>query len=123
MYTILSTSRNTRLLLARNDTLALAGFRVVSPRTPEEAPYLALEKKVDAVLIGHSIEQNDRRILIEALRRTAPDSLIFFVYAAPERSGEPLADVSLDVTSGTGPLIKELQKRLPREQRRKIAGD
>ncbi len=117
MYKILSTSRNTRLLLERNDTLALSGFRVVSPRTPEEAPFLALEQKVDAVIIGHSIEARARAPLIEALRRVCPKSLVIFVYAYPDTQGEDLADLSLDVSEGPMPLIDALQKLLPQGSR------
>jgi hypothetical protein len=113
MYSILSVSRNTRRLLERNGTLALAGFRVFSPRTPEEAPCLALEKNVDAVVIGHSVEPPDRAIIIEAIRRVCPECIIVFAYASPDTAGEPLANVSIDVTHGAEPLIDELQNRLP----------
>jgi hypothetical protein len=114
MYNILSVSRNTRLLLHRNNALALYGFRVVSPRQPEETPFLALQQKVDAVVIGHSVEPESRAIIIEAVRRLCPGCVIVFVYAKPETTGEPLADVSLNVTNGPEPLIHDLQERLPR---------
>jgi len=114
MYLILSISRNTRLLLRRNDTLALAGFRVISPRTPEEGPYLALEQNVDAVIIGHSVEPRNRAILIKAIRKLCPQCVILFVFARPDTEGEPLADVSLDVTHGPDSLIRALRERLPR---------
>jgi DNA-binding NarL/FixJ family response regulator len=115
MYKILSISRNIRLMLERNDTLALCGFRVVSPRTPEEAPLLARQQKVDAVIIGHSVEPESRAELIGAIRRLCPKCLIFFVFVAPDHGEEPLADVSLDVTRGTEPLIRAIQARLPRQ--------
>jgi hypothetical protein len=115
MYNILSISRNTRLLLQRNDSLALAGFRVISPRTPEEAPFLALQQDVDAVVIGHSVEPSNRATLIEAIRKLCPACIVLFVYASPDTEGEPLADVSLDVNGGTEPLIRALRQRLPRQ--------
>jgi hypothetical protein len=114
MYNILTISRNTRLLLGRNDTLALAGFRVVSPRTPEETPFLALQQNVDAVIIGHSVEPEVRRIAIEAIRTLCPHCLIAFVYVGQPQQ-EPLADISLDVTRGNEPLVNWLQNRLPRK--------
>ncbi len=113
MYNILSVSRNTRLLLSRNDTLALAGFRVVSPRTPEEAPFLALQQDVDAVIIGHSVESDVRKTLIYAIRHLCPNCLIYFVFIG-EYQEEPLADASIDVTTGNDPLVRELQRKLPR---------
>ncbi len=83
MYNILSVSRRTRLLIERNESLALSGFRVISPRVPEEAPLLAIQQNVDAVVIGHSVEAPKRRIIIEAIRRACPDCLIVFAYTRP----------------------------------------
>ncbi len=98
----------------RNDALALAGFRVMSPRSPEGAPFLAQQQHVDAVVIGNSIEAHKRRTIIEAIRRLCPECLIVFVYADGENGGEPLADVEVEVTDGLQQLIEELQHRLPR---------
>ena len=114
MYRVLSFSRNVRMLLSRNDVLAMAGFSVVSPREPEQAPMLAAQQQVDAVVIGHSVPAAVRGVLIPELRRLCPDCVICFVYAAPDTTGEPLADVSLNVTNGPEPLIWELQHKLPR---------
>jgi hypothetical protein len=114
MYTVLSLSRNTRLLLERHNTLAMAGFRVVSPRNPEEAPFLALQKNVDAVIIGHSIEPANRAVLMKTFRRICPACLVVFVYTYPQSQGDPHADLSVDVTKGSHPLIDALQARLPR---------
>ena len=114
MYRILSTSRNVRLLLERNSVLAMAGFSVISPKTPEQAPALAAQEHVDAVIIGHSIDAELRRSLISELRRVCPGCVICFVYQAPDTQGEPLADISLDVTKGPDPLIVALQEKLPR---------
>jgi hypothetical protein len=115
MYKILSVSRNTRLLLERNNTLALAGFCVVSPRTPEQAPFLAFEQRVDAVIIGHSVEQEMRETIIEMVRKLCPHCVIAFVYIGAQQR-EPLADVSLDVSAGNESIIRVLQQRLPREK-------
>lgn len=113
MYNVLTVSRNTRLLMARNDTLALAGFRVVSPRIPEEAPFLALQQKVDAVIVGHSVEPEVRATLIEAIRRVCPRCTVLFVYTG-EGEVEPAADISLDVSRGNETIITYLQTRQPR---------
>ena len=117
MYRILSTSRNVGLLLSRNNTLAIAGFSVISPKYPSEAPKLAIQENVDAVVIGHSVELPLRKSLIHELRAMCPDCLICFVYVRPESAEEPLADVSLDVTHGPELLITALQERLPRKKR------
>ncbi len=116
MYRILSTSRNVRLLLERNNILALAGFTVVSPKHPEQTPVLAAQEEVDAVIIGHSVDPDTRKGLIADLRRVCPGCLICFVYVAPETEGEPSADISLDVTNGPEPLVAYLQPQLPRDK-------
>lgn len=114
MYSLLSVSENVRLLLARNDALAIAGFSVVSPKRPKEAPLLAGERAVDAAIIGHSIDPEERKVIIPEIRRHCPSCLIVFVYVAPDKATEPLADISLDVTYGPESLIAVLQEKLPR---------
>ncbi len=112
MFKILSVSRRTRLLIERNDTLALYGFRVISPRTPEEAPLLAVQQNVDAVVIGHSVEGPKRQALIQQIRRRRPDCMVLFVYAQPNGPDEALADTQIDVTDGPEALVRELRSRL-----------
>jgi hypothetical protein len=104
-------------LLDRNSVLALAGFSVISPKYPEQTPSLAAQEKVDAVIIGHSVDPFIRKSIIRDLRSTCPRCVICFVYAAPETKGESLADASLDVTDGPKALIRLLQERLPRNTR------
>ncbi|HUI84580.1 MAG TPA: hypothetical protein VL240_10165 [Candidatus Binatia bacterium] len=104
------------MLLERNDILAMAGFKVISPRHPDEAVMLAATEDVDAVVIGHSVDPDTRTEIITGLRSTCPGCVICFVYAAPETKGEPLADVSLDVSKGPEPLVAYLKDRLPREK-------
>ena len=94
MYRILSISRNVRLLLSRNNTLALAGFSVVSPKHLEQAPLLAGQEAVDAVVIGHSVDSKTRQKIITELRRLCPGCLICFVYEKPDEGTESLADIS-----------------------------
>ena len=112
MYTILTTGRDTNLLLRRNDELALAGFRVVSPRRAEEAPSLALQLHVDAVVIGATVEQPARAVLIEQIRKLIPHTLLVCMYSTPESSADPRADISLDVNQGMQPLIEALRSHL-----------
>lgn len=104
-----------RLLLSRNSVLALAGFSVISPKSPEEAPLLASREQVDAVVIGHSVDSETRKRIIAELRRLCPACLICFVYELPDEGKEPLADVSLDVTKGPDALVNFLEERLPRK--------
>ncbi len=114
MYRILSVSRNVRLLITRNDALAIAGYSVVSPRDPVDATLIVVQQRIDAVVIGHSVEPSVREPLIGDIRRLKPAMPIFFVYTAPYRGGEPLADVSVDVTNGPQTLIAAMQERMLR---------
>lgn len=87
MYRVLSTSRNVSLLLSRNGSLAMAGFSVISPKRPEDAPQLASNERVDAVVIGHSVDAPTRKKLISELRGVCPGCLICFVYVSPDTDG------------------------------------
>lgn len=116
MPRILSISRNPSLLAMRNDTLALAGYAVASPKEPTEAVLLASQQPFDAVVVGHSVERETRKSLITTLRNLRPFMPIVFVYTEPERVEEPLADVSVDVTNGSVPLVSALDEWLRRAQ-------
>ena len=96
MYTVLSVSRDEHLLLQRNDALAMCGYRVVSPRLVEDAPLLASEKHVDALVVGESVEAQNRTSLISAIRRLRPSCVVLFVYTGSSEKREPLADVSVN---------------------------
>jgi hypothetical protein len=94
--------------------MAMAGFSIISPKLPEQAPKLIAKQKVDAVVIGHSVPVLLRKALIIELRRRCPNCIVCFVYVDDFKTQEePLADVSLDVTHGSGPLLIALQERLP----------
>lgn len=115
MYRVVSVSRNTSLLIGRNDALGMAGFTVLSPRFLEEAPALALQRRADAVVIGDSVPANERAVLIAQFRKRCPGCLVVFVYA---RAGEKehLADLSVDVTGGPEALIIALGEKLGRSR-------
>jgi|SRR5581483_8190293 len=111
MRRILSISRNPRLLSARNDALALAGYSVASPREAEEAPLLFSQEDFDAVILGHSIDSNTRRELIDHFRAWKPSICILFAYTG-NTEAEPLADVSVDISAGPMSLLVALEKLL-----------
>jgi len=112
-HRILSVSTNTRLLITRNDTLAIAGYSVASPKEPEEAAFLLATQPFDVVVIADSVRQKRRAALITALRAIRPDVPIVFVHADTEVASEPLADMTVDVRSGTMALITALEKSNP----------
>jgi hypothetical protein len=112
----LSISRNPRSLTMRDETLALAGYTVASPREPNDAVLLLSQGSFDAVVVGDSIDFEVRQVLIAAIRSRWPHTPIFFVFTDPQKSEELHADVRVDVTSGPMPLLIALDKRLHRAQ-------
>ncbi len=113
MPRLLSISRNPRLLATRNDALALAGFTVVSPRTPEQTQLLLEQEQFDAVIIGHSVEPELRKQLIAAIREAIPSVPIAFVFMPGEGPGEePAADFEVDISHGPMPLVEALHDHL-----------
>lgn len=109
---ILSVSTDTRLLVMRNDVLAAAGYAVSSPRHPAEALYLLARGGFFAVVIGHSIHPDLRRMIINELRGIDQKVPIVYVYAPPGDAEEPLADLSVDVSDPVN-LVKALEENLP----------
>ncbi len=107
---ILTVSHNLSLLLLRNDSLAIAGHTVVSPRRTEDVPLLLLQQPIEAVVIGHSLGPAERQPLIKAIRSLKPDMPVIFVYTRPDPGKEPLADECLDVTEGSGALVNSLDQ-------------
>ncbi len=113
MPRLLSISRNPRLLATRNDALALAGFTVVSPRSPEQTMLLLHQEHFDAVIIGHSVEPQLRRQLIASIRDASPDLPIAYVFApGDDPETEPLADFSVDISHGPMALLQALRTHL-----------
>ncbi len=108
MYRILSISSESNLLFARNEALVVAGFSVVSLNTPHRVPQLLAHGDIDAVVLGHSLPPEIRHFIIGNVRQIDPCCPIFFVYEYPYTTGEPLADLSIDVTSGLHQLLAEL---------------
>jgi len=109
---ILSISRNRSLLARRSDALALAGYTVASPKEPDDSVLLFSQQTFDAIIIGHSVERETRRVLIAGIRNRRATIPIVFVFTAPDTGEEPLADLSIDITAGPMPLVRALDSRL-----------
>jgi hypothetical protein len=86
----------------------MAGYSVRSPKTPSDAASLLAESDFHAVVIGHSVGPDRRKQTISALRNVNPKIPIIFVYATPELSFEPLADICVDVADDPDKLVKVL---------------
>ena len=66
------------------------------------------------MVIGHSVEPLVRKQLITGIRKISAKIPVFFVYAAPQTTGEAMADLSIDVTKGPQALIAAMQERIER---------
>jgi DNA-binding response OmpR family regulator len=115
---ILSISNNVALLITRNDSLAVAGYSVSSPRQPEDAPLLFRKEHFDAVLIGDSVPPPVRKQVIEELHEHDDSVPIIYVYADPQRNVEPHADLCVDVTRDPEELLKALDSAMRRRDGR-----
>ncbi len=111
---VLSVSSEIRLLITRNNALAVAGYSVSSPRTAADSVPLLASEEFGAVIIGNSVPQAERAELIQQLRGTRPGIPILFVTVIPELT-EPLADYSIDVSRDIGPLFEVLGTIMPQD--------
>ncbi len=114
MPRILSVSLETRQRITRDDILAAAGFSVISPKTPDEAPLLVKQEPVDVAVICQSVAAEDRKRIIQAIRHACHCPIVF-VYVGLESREEALADISIDVTKGTETLLIALQELLSKK--------
>jgi hypothetical protein len=90
---LLSVSRDTPLLIGRNDMLAIAGYSVSSPREPLDAILLLQHDEYLAVLIGHSVLPGEAAAI--AGKAKALRLPVIFVYRGNVQRPE-WADLSVD---------------------------
>ncbi len=101
---ILSVSRERGTMLARNDALAIAGFSVSSPKTPEEAIPILLTTDIDVILLGHSIPKAERKTLAAQFRALRPKVPIIVLFDEhPDEDEE--ADAFVPLRAGPEVLI------------------
>lgn len=108
---VLSVSSNIGLLLTRNDLLAVAGYSVASPRSPEDAPTLFATDRFDVVLLGDSVSPRLRKRLIQHFRQSRSVPIIY-VYVDRSRPDEPLADECVDVSGDPEPLLRAIERQI-----------
>ena len=105
---LLSVSRDTPLLIGRNDMLAIAGYSVSSPREPLDAILLLQHDDYLAVLIGHSVLPDEA--LAIANKAKALQIPAIFVYQGHVQAPE-WADLAVDTSKHIGLLLQFLDQQ------------
>lgn len=105
---ILSISRSTPLLIGRNDLLATAGYTVFSPKEPLDALLLLEQDPYLAVLIGHSVLEEEGSKIAEKARGLAIPAV--FIYEGTVRT-PGWADLAINSSSEMALLLSFLEQR------------
>lgn len=105
---LLSVSRDTPLLIGRNDMLAIAGYSVSSPREPLDAILLLQHDEYLAVLIGHSVLPEEAIVI--AKKAKALQIPAIFVFQGQLDPPE-WADFSVDTGKNVGALLHYLEQQ------------
>ena len=105
---LLSVSRDTTLLIGRNDMLAIAGYSVSSPREPLDAILLLQHDEFLAVLIGHSVLPDEA----EAIAKKAKALQLPVIYVYQGNVAKPeWADLCVDNDRDIPTLLRFLVRQ------------
>ncbi|ABF43654.1 response regulator receiver protein [Candidatus Koribacter versatilis Ellin345] len=84
--------------LKRNQMLSASGYRVITPKTPDDILQLLHNDRVTALIVNNSVPFADRDRLLREIRQDCPDLLILHVYHRGEPEQAPWADANVDMT-------------------------
>jgi hypothetical protein len=110
---ILSLSRDPVILSTRNLVLKSAGYEVASP-PPEEAVKVFIREQVSLVVLGGSIDVDQRQQLAVKLHSLKPTVPIVDVYRAGEESPVGEADAHVGSLDGPEALLTAADKLIHR---------
>lgn len=121
---ILSTSRNATVLRTRNLVLQSGGYEVVTTRDADEFLQLFLDQIFDAVVIGDSIDLDERTRLAGKCQNSKPHVPLIIFFRTPAEAQHLLPYAHSLVASLDGPerLLAAVQAAIgkkPREPRRR----
>lgn len=109
--TIATLTAHAAQALQRNRLLSAAGYRVITPKSPDDILTLLASQPAVALVVNNSVELAHRQTLLQSVRHANPDLLIIHVYTRGEQQVEPSADLNVDVTDPTR-LVVALEERL-----------
>ena len=108
---VLYVGQDLRLLGERVAVLRAAGFDVVSTTSTDEALAQAGENPFEAVVIGYRISEDDRRLIVDEVRRRSQRAVVILLYRGRIRDAA-CADAVLSVDSDPKFLVNSLQYQL-----------
>ncbi len=102
-----SISHHETVLASRNAILEAAGFSVLATMNGQEFVRLLRQHVVDLVVLGDSIDEQERHRLASDARKLAPGARILMVYRAGDSSPYTrLADAYVEALVGPQELVK-----------------
>jgi DNA-binding response OmpR family regulator len=106
---ILSISYDTELLTLREAFLKTQGYEVRSVMSIEESLLLASVQHFDAMIVGHSVPQEDKKKLVSAVKELWPRLPVLSILVEPAEK-DTIADASVAGSAGPDALQEALRK-------------
>jgi DNA-binding NtrC family response regulator len=97
MHTIATLTARAASVLQRRALLTAAGYRVITPRRPEQILELLSSESCSALVVNSSVPGPRRTTILKKLRETHPDLPIIHIQEGAMGSPEPLADVNINI--------------------------
>src|SRR5512146_1994801 len=114
---ILSISYDPALLTSRNDLLRQAGYAVTGASNLNDALYAVESEEFDLVIVGHSLPEHERRLLVRLVRQKVTIPLLVL---SDDSSATPFtyAEVVASVHASTDVFLHIVASILKRQTRK-----
>ena len=110
MPTVVSISRDRELLFLRAKVLESAGFTVINAMSPDEAVRALDRSAADALLIGHSIPNEQAMQLAQSAKRAHPQIKVCRIQRTwREQNDDGVIDAFIDSQGSPEELVRCLQ--------------
>ncbi len=114
---VLNLSPDPLLLQTRAAILERTGVLTVNAGSAAEAVWLCRSQHFDAVVVCHSLDQQQRQLVMQAARRGKPGTTVIGLYNLT-RANAAGADLVVDTNDGPEALLKAVRTALCEERRR-----
>src|ERR671937_172973 len=109
---LLSVGTDRTLLDLRTSVLRQAGYSVKTVTTAEEAYRLVMGRDFDAVIICHSLPEEERHRLMLTIRAAKPSTRVMVVDSSAYRARSELVDESMYNLDGPEQLLAHVARML-----------